>query len=247
MTSAGHPQPPSPDHEHEGGVHRIHTPGDDHDHAPPRAGHAHGHGGDHDHGAALSETALRVRALESLLIEKGYVEEAALDELVEMYEHRIGPRNGAMVVARAWTDPEFRRRLLSDATAAIHSLGFSGRQGEHMVAVENTPDQHHMVVCTLCSCYPWPVLGLPPVWYKSPAYRSRAVLDPVGVLADFGVALPSGTRIRVWDSTAEVRYLVIPMRPPGTEGWDRERLAALVTRDAMIGTAQVRAPEGAAS
>ena len=188
-----------------------------------------------------------MRALESLLIEKGYVDEAALDELVQTYETRIGPRNGAMVVARAWTDPEFRRWVLSDATAAIHSMGFTGRQGEHMVAVENTPEEHHLVVCTLCSCYPWPVLGLPPVWYKSPAYRSRAVIDPQGVLRDFGVQLPAGTRIRVWDSTAEVRYLVIPMRPAGTESWDAQRLAALVTRDAMIGTAQVRIPAGGAS
>jgi nitrile hydratase len=188
-----------------------------------------------------------VRALESLLIEKGYVEEAALDELVQTYESRIGPRNGAIVVALAWTDPEFRNWLLRDATAAIHSLGYTGRQGEHMVALENTPAEHNMVVCTLCSCYPWPVLGLPPTWYKSPAYRSRAVMDPHGVLADFGVVLPPGTQVRIWDSTAEVRYLVIPMRPAGTEGWDLEQLAELVSRDAMIGTALARTPAEALS
>ena len=190
----------------------------------------------------MSEIALRVRALESLLIEKGYVEEAALDELVQTYENRIGPRNGAMIVARCWVDPNYRDWLLRDATSAIHSLGFTGRQGEHMVAVENTADEHNLVVCTLCSCYPWPVLGLPPTWYKSPPYRSRAVIDPHGVLADFGVELPPGTRIRVWDSTAEIRYLVIPRRPEGTEGWSVEQLAGLVSRDSMIGTAIVSAP-----
>ena len=210
---------------------------DDHDHDD----HEHdGHG--HDHGSELSEMALRVRALESLLIEKGYVEEAALDELVQAYEKRIGPRNGAMVVARSWTDPTFREWLLRDASAAIHSMGFTGRQGEHLVAVENTPQEHNMVVCTLCSCYPWPVLGLPPTWYKSPPYRSRAVIDPRGVLADFGVQLSPQTRIRVWDSTAEIRYLVIPMRPAGTDGWSAEALAALVSRDSMIGTALVATP-----
>jgi nitrile hydratase len=188
---------------------------------------------------------LRVRALESVLVEKGYVDPAAIDALIETYETRVGPRNGARVVARAWSDPAFRARLLEDATAAIASLGFTGRQGEHMVAVENTPDEHHMVVCTLCSCYPWPVLGLPPVWYKSAPYRSRAVIDPRGVLAEFGVALPPETRIRVWDSTAEIRYLVVPMRPAGTEGWDEERLAALVTRDSMIGTGLALSPEAA--
>jgi nitrile hydratase len=183
---------------------------------------------------------LRVRALQSLLVEKGYVDPAALDELVETYETRIGPRNGAQVVARAWTDPRFLDWLRRDASAAIHSLGFTGRQGEHMVAVENTAEEHNMVVCTLCSCYPWPVLGLPPTWYKSPAYRSRAVIDPRGVLRDFGVELPEGTRIRIWDSTAEIRYLVIPRRPEGTEGWDEARLATLVTRDSMIGTGLAR-------
>ncbi|MBA3479494.1 MAG: nitrile hydratase subunit alpha [Lautropia sp.] len=221
----------------------------DHRHGPDQERHDHPHvhgAGGHDHGSELSETALRVRALESLLLEKGYVEEAALDELVQTYETRIGPRNGALVVARSWIDPAFRRWLLQDASAAIHSLGYTGRQGEHMVAVENTPAEHNMVVCTLCSCYPWPVLGLPPTWYKSPAYRSRAVMDPHGVLADFGVKLASGTRVRVWDSTAEVRYLVIPMRPEGTEGCSPEQLAALVSRDSMIGTAVVKAPMAAA-
>ena len=186
--------------------------------------------------AELSDTQLRVRALESVLVEKGYVDPAALDALIETYETRVGPHNGARVVARAWTDPEFLERLRADATAAIAELGYSGRQGEHMIAVENTPGVHNLVVCTLCSCYPWPVLGLPPVWYKSAPYRSRAVADPRGVLADFGVTLPAETEIRVWDSTAELRYLVVPMRPAGTDGWDEERLAGLVTRDAMIGT-----------
>jgi nitrile hydratase len=202
----------------------------DHDH----------HDHHHDHGSSLSEMELRVRALQSLLVEKGYVDPAALDEFVETYETRIGPRNGAQVVAKAWADPAFRDWLRRDASAAIHSLGFTGRQGEHMVAVENTADEHNMVVCTLCSCYPWPVLGLPPTWYKSPAYRSRAVIDPRGVLRDFGVELPESTRIRVWDSTAEIRYLVIPRRPEGTEGWDEARLAALVTRDSMIGIGLAR-------
>ena len=177
----------------------------------------------------------RVRAIESLLIEKGYVDPTALDAIVDAYEHRIGPRNGARVVARAWSDPDYLIRLRVDATAAIAELGYTGRQGEHMVVVENTPETHHLVVCTLCSCYPWSVLGLPPVWYKSAPYRSRAVLDPRGVLAEFGTALPATTQIRVWDSTAEVRYLVIPMRPAGTEGWSEDRLADLVTRDSMIG------------
>ena len=190
----------------------------------------------HDEGSDLSEIALRVRALESLLIEKGYVDPAALDAIVETYETKIGPRNGARVVARSWVDPAYREWLLDDATAAIRSLGYAGRQGEHMVAVENTPRVHNLVVCTLCSCYPLPVLGLPPVWYKSAPYRSRAVIDPRGVLAEFGVSLPAETKIRVWDSTAEIRYLVVPMRPAGTEGWSEERLASLVTRDSMIGT-----------
>jgi nitrile hydratase len=192
----------------------------------------------------LAETDLRVRALESVLVQKGYVDPEALDAIIETYETRIGPRNGARVVARAWVDPLFNQWLFRDATAAIASLGYGGRQGEHMVAVANTPRLHNLVVCTLCSCYPWPVLGLPPTWYKSAAYRSRAVRDPRGVLAEFGVMLGADTEIRVWDSTAEVRYLVIPMRPNGTEGFDEESLAALVTRDSMIGTglAGVTAP-----
>ncbi|EJL79176.1 nitrile hydratase, alpha subunit [Variovorax sp. CF313] len=190
---------------------------------------------------------LRVRALESVLAQKGYIDPGALDVLIDTYQTRIGPRNGARVVARAWVDPAFRQWLLADATAAIASLGYAGRQGEHMVAVENTGDTHHMVVCTLCSCYPWPVLGLPPTWYKSAPYRSRAVKDPRGVLADFGVTLPETTRIRVWDSTAEVRYLVIPQRPTGTEGLSEEELAALVSRDSMIGTRLAGAPVEAGS
>ncbi len=205
----------------------------------------HDHEDHHHEGSHLSPVELRVRALESILVEKGYVDPAALDDIVETYETKIGPRNGAAVVARAWVDPDFRAALREDATAAIASLGFSGRQGEHMVAVENTPGEHNLVVCTLCSCYPWPVLGLPPVWYKSPPYRSRAVIDPRGVLAEFGVELSPETRIRVWDSTAEVRYLVVPMRPDGTEGWSEERLAGLVTRDSMIGAGLPLRPEGA--
>jgi len=212
-----------------------------HDH-----GHHHGHGHDHEH-SELGEMDLRVRALESVLSQKGYIDPAALDVLIDTYQTRIGPRNGARVVARAWVDPAFRQWLLSDATAAIASLGYTGRQGEHMVAVENTDDTHHMVVCTLCSCYPWPVLGLPPTWYKSAPYRSRAVKDPRGVLADFGVTLPETTRIRVWDSTAEVRYLVIPQRPAGTEGLSEEQLADLVSRDSMIGTRLAGAPAEAGS
>jgi nitrile hydratase len=198
---------------------------------------------DGEHGGELSDVELRVRALESILTEKGYVDPAAVDAVVETYETRIGPRNGARVVAKAWVDDRFAQWLREDATAAIGSLGFTGRQGESMVAVENTPTEHHMVVCTLCSCYPWPVLGLPPVWYKSAPYRSRAVFDPRGVLAEFGVTLPESTRIRVWDSTAEVRYLVIPMRPAGTDGWSEERLADLVTRNSMIGTGLALSPE----
>jgi nitrile hydratase len=199
---------------------------------------------DHDH-SELSGVELRVRALETLLVEKGYVDPAALDALVETYEHKVGPRNGARVVARAWSDPEYRARLLNDATSAIAELGYGGRQGEHMVALENTPERHNMVVCTLCSCYPWPVLGLPPVWYKSPPYRSRAVIDPRGVLAEFGVTLPPQSQIRVWDSTAEIRYLVIPRRPDGVEGWGEERLATLVTRDSMIGVGLALTPASA--
>jgi nitrile hydratase len=190
----------------------------------------------------LDEVEIRVRALETLLTEKGYVDPAALDVFIDTYETKVGPRNGARVVAKAWADEAFRQWLLSDATAAIASFGFTGRQGEHMVAVENTPEVHNLVVCTLCSCYPWTVLGLPPVWYKAPPYRSRAVIDPRGVLAEFGVSLPETTSVRVWDSTAEIRYLVVPMRPAGTEGLSEERLADLVTRDSMIGTGLALAP-----
>ncbi len=193
------------------------------------------HAADHDHGSELSETQLRVRALESILVEKGYVDPAALDVLIETYETKVGPHNGARVVAKAWVDPGFRRWLLTDGSAAIASLGYTGRQGETMVALENTSSVHNLVVCSLCSCYPWPVLGLPPVWYKSAPYRSRAVADPRGVLHDFGLELPPDTEIRVWDSTAEVRYLVVPLRPVGTDGWSQEELARLVTRDSMIG------------
>ena len=199
---------------------------------------------DHDdHGSELSEMSLRVRALETVLAEKGYVDPAALDVIVESYEKKIGPRNGAKVVARAWVDAEFKRALLKNATEAIAAFGEVGRVGDHLVAVENTPTLHNVVVCTLCSCYPIDLLGTPPIWYKSAPYRSRAVRDPRGVLSDFGVSLPSDAEIRVWDSTAETRFLVLPMRPPGTEGWDEERLAALVTRDSMIGTGLARRPE----
>ena len=184
-----------------------------------------------------SDIALRVKALESLLVDKGLVDPAALDAIIDTYEHKVGPRNGAKVVARAWTDPAYRERLLADATAAIAELGFGGRQGEHMIAVENTPTRHNLVVCTLCSCYPWAVLGLPPNWYKSSPYRSRAVIDPRGALAEFGTSLADDVDIRVWDSTAEVRYLVIPRRPAGSEGLSEDALAALVTRDSMIGVA----------
>ena len=201
---------------------------------------------EHDHHASsLSEMEVRVRALESILLEKGYVDLKALDALIEQYETKIGPRNGAKVVARAWTDAEYKARLLTDSTAAIAELGFSGRQGEHMVALENTDAVHNLVVCTLCSCYPWPVLGLPPVWYKAAPYRSRAVIDPRSVLADFGLTLPAETEIKVWDSTSEVRYLVLPQRPEGTDGWSEERLATLVTRDSMIGTGLPKSPSEA--
>ncbi len=206
------------------------------------SGHDHDHPHGHEH-SELSETELRVRALETILTEKGYVEPAALDLLIETYEKKVGPRNGALVVAKAWTDAGYRKWLLTDANPAIASVGYAGRQGEHMVVLENTPKRHNMVVCTLCSCYPWPVLGLPPVWYKSAPYRSRAVADPRGVLADFGVELPKETEIRIWDSTSEVRYLVLPMRPAGTEGLSEERLADLVTRDSMIGTGLPKRPE----
>lgn len=205
--------------------------------------HDHKQGHDHEEGSALSDTALRVRALESLLTEKGYVDPAALDKLIDTYENKVGPRNGAQVVARAWSDPDYRTWLLEDATAAIGDMGFRGRQGEHMVVVENSEKVHNMVVCTLCSCYPWPVLGLPPVWYKSAPYRSRVVIDPRSVLKEFNVDIPETREVRVWDSTAEVRYLVLPMRPAGTDDWDAEQLAALVTRDSMIGTGLVRNPD----
>jgi len=199
-----------------------------------------------DHGrVALDgyDPVARVKALEQLLVEKGYVDPAALDVIVDTYAHRIGPMNGAKVVAKAWSDPAYRERLLADGTAASAELGYGGRGGEHIVAVENTPTLHNLIVCTLCSCYPWPLLGLPPVWYKSPPYRSRAVLEPRAVLADFGVTLPETTRIRVWDSTAETRYIVVPMRPAGTEGLSEARLATLVTRESMIGTGLALAPE----
>ena len=202
----------------------------------------------HNHAhSELSEMDLRVRALETVLAQKGYVESAALDAIIDTYQTKIGPRNGAQVVARTWSNPEFREWLLRDASAAIASLGYSGRQGEHMIALENTNARHNLVVCTLCSCYPWPVLGLPPTWYKSAPYRSRVVKDPRGVLADFGVILPDQTDIRVWDSTAEVRYLVIPMRPAGTENFDAAQLASLVTRDSMIGTGLARSPSSSKS
>jgi nitrile hydratase subunit alpha len=204
----------------------------------------HEHHEHHEHGGQRipSDPALRVMALESLLVEKGLVDPQALDALVEAYEHRIGPHNGAKVVARAWKDPAYKARLLDDATAAIAELGFGGLQGEHMMAVENTPQIHNLIVCTLCSCYPYPVLGLPPVWYKSAAYRSRAVIDPRGVLREFGLELPAEMQVRVWDSTAELRYLVLPQPPAGTERMSEEQLAALVSRDAMIGVALVQPP-----
>ncbi len=201
------------------------------------------HHHDHDHTEPPSELALRVQALESLLVEKGLVDPAALDLLIDAYETKIGPRNGARVVARAWSDPAFKAWLLRDATAAIASLGYTGRQGEHMKVVENTPQVHNLVVCTLCSCYPWPVLGLPPVWYKSAPYRSRAVADPRGVLKEFGTPVPDDVEVRVWDSTAELRYLVLPERPEGTEGWTEEQLAGLVTRNSMIGVEKARSPQ----
>lgn len=197
---------------------------------------------DHDHNAPLPDTVLRVKALESLLTEKGLVDPKALDVLIDTYENRVGPRNGAQVVARAWVDDAYKKRLLEDATQAIAEFGFMGRQSEHMVVLENTPEQHNMVVCTLCSCYPWAVLGLPPVWYKSAPYRARAVMDPRGVLREFGVELDEDVEIRVWDSTAEIRYLVLPRRPAGSEGMDEAALAELVTRDSMIGVGLARNP-----
>lgn len=212
--------------------------------------HHHGHDGhhhDHDHDASeLSANDVRVRALESLLVEKGYLDPRVLDVLIETYETQVGPHNGAKVVAKAWVDPDYKAWLLKDATAAIYSLGFTGRAGEHMVVLENTSAVHNVVVCTLCSCYPWPVLGLPPVWYKSAPYRSRVVIDPRSVLAEFGCTLDPDVQIKVWDSNSELRYLVLPMRPAGTEGWSEDALAALVTRNSMIGTDIVHAPQGAA-
>jgi len=203
---------------------------------------AHDHDHDHAHQAVPSDPALRVKALESLLVEKKLVDRAALDALIDTYEHKVGPRNGARVVARAWANPAYKQRLLADADAAIAELGYGGLQGEHMVVVENTPRVHNLVVCTLCSCYPWAVLGLPPVWYKSAPYRSRSVIDPRGVLREFGLNLPPQVEVRVWDSTAEVRYLVLPERPSGTEHLSEEALAALVTRDSMIGVAKLTPP-----
>jgi nitrile hydratase subunit alpha len=199
----------------------------------------------HDHGSELSEMQLRVKALETILTEKDYVDAATLDQIVENVETKIGPHIGARVVARAWADPEFKRRLLADATDAVNSLAGFNPIGAHLIAVENTPQTHNVVVCTLCSCYPWDVLGLPPVWYKSAPYRSRTVIDPKGVLAEFGVTLPAGIDIRIWDSTAETRFLVLPMRPTGTDGWSEEQLATLVTRDSMVGTGLARSPDAA--
>ncbi len=197
------------------------------------------------HGSELSEMDARVRALETILTEKGYVDPQALDQIVETFETKVGPHVGARIIARAWIDPDFKERLLKDATEAANSLGHASPVGSHLITVENTPQTHNMVVCTLCSCYPWEVLGLPPVWYKSAPYRSRAVIDPKGVLAELGVELPPETEIRVWDSTAETRFLVVPMRPPGAENWSEERLASLVTRDSMIGTGLPKAPDEA--
>jgi nitrile hydratase len=205
-------------------------------------GHDHDDRDEHDGRSELGAMDVRVLALESILATKGYIDPAAVDILIDTYQTKVGPRNGARVVARAWLDPAFHTWLLEDATAAIASLGYTGRQGEHMVALPNTPRVHNLVVCTLCSCYPWPVLGLPPVWYKSAPYRARAVIDPRGVLADFGLTLPPEVEVRVWDSTAEIRYLVVPQRPPGTEQWDAERLATLVTRDSMIGAGVPTSP-----
>ncbi|WP_425067054.1 nitrile hydratase subunit alpha [Reyranella sp.] len=203
----------------------------DHDH-----GHGHNDNHDHEHGSELSEMQLRVRALETILTEKGYVDPAALDSIIETYETKIGPHIGAQVVAKAWADPAFREALLADASKAIAQLGLQQKVGDHLIAVENTPATHNMIVCTLCSCYPWDLLGLPPAWYKSAPYRARTVKEPRRVLADFGVTLPDETKVRVWDSTAETRFIVLPMRPAATDGWSEEQLASLVTRDSMIGT-----------
>ncbi|MBL8293934.1 MAG: nitrile hydratase subunit alpha [Bryobacterales bacterium] len=197
----------------------------------------------HEHQTVPSDMTLRVKALESLLVEKGLVDPAALDALVDTYENKVGPRNGAQVVARAWVDPDYKKRLLTDAPRAIAEFGYLGTQGDHMVVIENTPKVHNLVVCTLCSCYPWPVLGLPPVWYKSAPYRSRAVIDPRGVLREFGLELAEDVEVRVWDSTAELRYLVLPERPAGTEKMTEQELASLVTRDSMVGVAKAKSPE----
>ena len=202
---------------------------------------------DHDHTDPPSDLELRVKALESLLVEKGLVDPAALDALIDTYENKVGPRNGAKVIAKAWSEPDYKAWLLDDATEAIASLGFTGRQGEHMMAVENTPSLHNVVVCTLCSCYPWPVLGLPPVWYKAAPYRSRVVSDPRGVLREFGTEPPEDVEVRVWDSTAEMRYLVLPSRPDGTDGWDAPRLEDLVSRNSMIGVEPAKTPAIAAA
>jgi len=208
---------------------------------------AHDHDHDHHHGSELSDTQLRVRALETILTQKGYIDPQAIDALIEAFETKVGPHRGAQVVARAWVDPAFKAALLEDATAAITSFGVLEQASQHIIAVENTPRRHNMVVCTLCSCYPWDMLGLPPVWYKSAPYRSRAVIDPRGVLADFGVSLPDSVEIRVWDSTAETRFIVLPMRPDGTQGWSEERLAKLVTRNSMIGTGLPLRPDEVAA
>jgi len=207
--------------------------------------HDHEHSHDHEHQAVPSDLTLRVKALESLLVEKGLVDPAALDALVDTFENKIGPRNGARVVARAWSDPAYKKRLLSDAPSALAELGFTSHQGEHMVVLENTPKVHNLVVCTLCSCYPWPVLGLPPVWYKSAPYRSRAVIEPRGVLAEFGLKLPEDAEVRVWDSTAELRYIVLPERPAETENFTEDQLAELVSRDSMIGVTKAQLAQGA--
>lgn len=217
-----------------------------HGHSGGHHGH-HDHDHDHDHGSHLSEVQRRVRALETILTEKGYLDPAAVDQIVEHFETRVGPHVGARVVARAWVDPQFKQDLLRDATHAIRDSGIADQTSDHLIAVENTPDVHNMVVCTLCSCYPWDLLGLPPVWYKSAPYRSRVVREPRKVLGDFGVSLPESTPIRVWDSTAETRYLVLPQRPAGTDGWSEEQLAALVTRDSMIGTGLALDPADARS
>jgi nitrile hydratase subunit alpha len=209
----------------------------------PNMADAHEHQHDHEHQAVPSDVTLRVKALESLLVDKGLVDRSALDALVDTYEHKIGPRNGARVVAHAWVDPAYKTRLLADANDAMADFGYLSKQGDRMVVVENTPQVHNLIVCTLCSCYPWPVLGLPPVWYKSAPYRSRAVIDPRGVLREFGLELGNDVEVRVWDSTAELRYLVLPERPAGTENLNEEQLAAMVTRDAMVGVAKVPAPQ----